>query len=423
VSRAPVAAPVTRSAAHYALALLTLVYVFNFVDRQILSILLEPIRRDLGVSDTAMGFLTGPAFALFYTLAGIPIARWADRGVRRDIIAIGLALWSGMTALSGLATQYWHLAFARVGVGVGEASCSPAAHSLIADYFPRERRATAMSIYSSGINIGIMAGFVIGGWMSEAFGWRSAFFIVGLPGILVAVIVRTSLREPPRSASASTASFDFIESLKALWSLRAFRHVCLGAALASVVGYAFLTWNPAFLERTHGMSRGEIGTWLGLASGLGGALGTLLGGVLADRLGARDPRWHAWIPSIGRLLSLPCLVLFTTQSNSTTALLWFVPAQIFGAFWFGPVFGLTQGLVPPAMRAFASAVLLFVVNVIGLGLGPQIVGLMSDAFGARLGADGLRASLLCVCAVEIWAAFHFFRSARWLVLDTSPRAT
>lgn len=414
-------APVTRSASHYALALLTLIYAFNFIDRQILSILLEPIKRDLDVSDTAMGFLTGTAFAAFYTCAAIPIARWADRGVRRDIIALGLALWSGMTALSGLATSFVHLALARIGVGIGESTCSPAAHSLIADYFPRERRATAMAIYSTGINIGIMAGFVIGGWMDQAFGWRSAFFIVGLPGLALALVTRLTLREPPRASRTQGAAAIRRESpgeaLHTLWKLRAFRHMSLGAGLASLVGYAFLTWNGAFLARAHGMSSGAIGTWLGLISGVGGGLGTLLGGVLADRLARRDARWHLWVPAAGRLLSLPCLALFTLNPNSTAALVWFIPAQVFGAFWFGPVFGLTQSLVNLSMRAFAAAVLLFVINAIGLGVGPQLVGVLNDAFSARFGVDAIRASFLCVCAVELWAAFHFLRAAHWLRRD------
>ncbi len=404
------------STPHYALALLTVVYVFNFVDRQILAILLEPIRRDLGVSDSAMGFLTGPAFALFYTFAGIPIARWADRGVRRDILAIGLALWSAMTAMSGLAVRYWQLAIARIGVGVGEAACVPTSHSLIADYFPPERRASAMAIFSCGISLGIMAGFVVGGWMSESLGWRSTFFVVGLPGLALALWLRLSLAEPERSAGARVAQLELGPSLAVLWGSRTFRHVCLGAGIASLVGYALLTWTPAYLERTFRMPRAEIGLWLGLISGIGGGIGTILGGVLADRWSRRDPRWQAWIPAIGRSLSLPCFVLFTQQTSATAAMCWLFPGMVFAGTWFGPVFSLTQGLVPPSMRAFASAVLLFVVNVIGLGLGPQIVGVLSDSFG-------LRTSLLCVSVFEVWAAFHFWRASRGLVLDTRALAT
>ena len=197
---------ISAGASRYALALLTVVYVFNFVDRQILSILIVPIQRELGTSDTAMGFLTGVTFAVFYTLAGVPIARWADRGVRRDVIAVGLALWSGMTALSGFAHSFVQLALARVGVGVGEAACSPSAHSLIADYFPREKRATAMAIYSTGIHAGILIGFVSGGWIQQAFGWRAAFWIVGAPGIVLAIVTRFTLREPPRTALSESSA-------------------------------------------------------------------------------------------------------------------------------------------------------------------------------------------------------------------------
>lgn len=401
-----------------------------------------PIQRELGTSDTAMGFLTGVTFAVFYTLAGIPIARWADRGVRRDVIAVGLALWSGMTALSGFAHSFAQLALARVGVGVGEAACSPSAHSLIADYFPRQKRATAMAIYSTGIHAGILIGFVSGGWIQQAFGWRAAFWIVGAPGIALAIVTRFTLREPPRTSLAessassamaatgamratSTASSAppradgerFSDALRTLWRTRTFRQMSLGGGFATLVGWAFLTWNAAFLARVHGMSAGAIGTSLGLVSGIGGALGTLIGGALADRGARHDARWHLWVPAIGCVLALPCLVAFTQQATPTAALAWFAPAQVFLVFWFGPLFGLTQSLAKPHMRALASSVFLFTINAIGLALGPLIVGVLNDAFHARLGEEAVRASLVCVCAFELWAAVHFLVAARTLSQD------
>lgn len=427
--------PAAPSSAKYALALLTTVYVFNFIDRQILSILIEPVQRELRVSDTAMGFLSGVTFAVFYTVAGIPIARWADRGVRRDVIALGLALWSGMTALSGLAQSFTHLACARIGVGVGEAACSPPAHSLIADYFPRQKRATAMAIYSTGIHAGIMFGFLLGGWIQQSFGWRAAFMIVGLPGLALAAVTRLTLREPPRGAQevangrknvpdgprleahAKPSNDGFSAALRALWRMRTFRHMCLGGGFATLVGWAFLTWNAVFLARVHALTPGAIGTWLGLVCGLGGAGGTLLGGTLADRAARRDVRWNLWVPAIGCLFSLPCLVLFTQQTTATASLLWFIPAQVSLVFWFGPLFGLTQTLVKPHMRALASSVFLFAINLVGLGLGPLIVGFLNDAFEPRFGRDAIRVSLVCVSAFALWAAIHFMIAARSLEHD------
>jgi predicted MFS family arabinose efflux permease len=414
-------AGISRSSARYALALLTAIYVVNFIDRQILSILIDPIKEELAVSDTAMGFLSGSTFALFYTFAGIPIARWADRGVRRDVIALGLALWSGMTALSGAARNYAHLALARIGVGVGEAACSPAAHSLIADYFPREKRATAMAIYSTGIHAGIFLGFALGGWIREAFGWRAAFLSVGVPGLLLAIVARFTLPEPARESIGANGGhanrIPFRASMRELWRMRTFRQMCIGGGLATLVGWAFLTWSAPFLARVHGMTPASIGIRLGIVSGGGGVIGTLCGGALADRGAHRDVRWHLWVPAIGCVLALPCLALFTQQATPTASLLWFAPAQVCLVFWFGPLFGLTQTLVKPHMRALASSMFLFAINLVGLALGPLIVGALNDAFEPRLGKAAIRMSLLCICAFVPWAALHFVLAARSLESD------
>ena len=260
----------------YVLGLLFVAFVFNFIDRQILSILLEPIKKDLGVSDTAMGFLTGIAFALFYTFAGIPIARLADRRTRRTIIALGLAAWSAMTAASGIVRTFAELALARIGVGVGEAACSPPAHSLLADYFPPERRATALAIYSMGIYVGILFGFLIGGYMSQYFGWRQAFLVVGLPGLVLAVLVRFTVREPPRMHFAAVP-IPTGTAIRMLWDMRTFRHMAFGAALHSFAGYGIAAWAPAFLARVHHLGPAESGLWLGLISGVGGGIGATAG--------------------------------------------------------------------------------------------------------------------------------------------------
>jgi len=406
----------------WVLGLLFVAYVFNFIDRQILAILLQPIKQELGASDTAMGLLTGFAFALFYTFAGIPIARLADRSVRRSIIATGLAAWSLMTAVSGAARTFGELALARIGVGVGEAAFVPPAHSLISDYFPPRRRGTALAVFSMGVHVGTAFGFLLGGWIAQFFGWRRAFYAVGLPGLALALLVRLTVREParthddgaalaPHDGDSARAAFAF------LWARRSFRHLSLAAALHSFGGYAFAVWGPPFFVRVHHMGMGELGTWLGAILGLGGALGSIGGGILADRWGGRDPRRRLYLPAAATLLQIPCFVLIAMLPTPYGALAALVPSAILSAVWFGPIFALTQALVPPHLRATASAVLVFVINLIGLGLGPVAVGALSDALQPRFGVDAIRWSLLIIVATNLWAAFHFVRAARSVRAD------
>ena len=351
---------------NYALGVLVVVYTFNFIDRQILSILLEPIKQDLGLSDSALGMLTGFAFALFYATLGIPIARFADRSNRRNLIAWALAIWSAMTAVSGLAQNFWHLLLARIGVGVGEAGCSPPAHSMLADYFPTENRATALGIYSLGIPFGILFGFIAGGWLNEFFGWRVAFFIVGVPGLLLAILVRFTLREPPRGMAEGRVADEeqptIMETFRFLWSKRSFRHMAVGGGLTAFVGYGVITWVPSFLIRSYGMSTGDVGTYLGLILGIPGGIGIALGGYLADRYGARDTRWYLWIVSVALIASTP---LF------------------FGVY-------------------------LSILNMIGL-CRPSAVGILHLA--------SLRYALLILSTVQIWAAYHYYQAGKSLKED------
>ncbi|MDX1649156.1 MAG: MFS transporter, partial [Myxococcota bacterium] len=273
---APAAAPRTPASAWYALAVLFVVYVANFVDRQILAIVLDDVKAELAVSDTLMGLLSGPAFVVFYTVAGIPIARLADRGSRRTLIACGLALWSAMTALCGLARTYPQLLLARIGVGVGEAAGTPPSHSLLSDLFPAERRATALSIYAMGIYVGVMFGYLAGGFVREAFDWRTAFLVVGLPGIPLAILVRATLREPSRGASdgrADEPTPPLREVVRFLATRRAFVWVTVAACFQSLSGYSILAWAPSFLRRVHDMDPSEAGLSIGLVTGLGGAFG------------------------------------------------------------------------------------------------------------------------------------------------------
>lgn len=401
---------------HYVLAMLFVAYVFNFVDRQIVSILAEPIRKDLGLSDTQLGVLAGTAFALFYATLGIPIARLADLWVRRHIIAIGLALWSAMTAASGLAGSFAQMLAARVGVGIGEAALSPPAHSLLSQYFPPERRATALGIYSMGIHVGILFGVLAGGWLEQVWGWRNAFVVVGLPGVALAVLLWLTVREPP--PTSHEAAPPVREVVRYLWALRSFRHLSLATGLVAFAGYAFASWAPTFLRRVHAMQGGEIGTKYGLALGLGGALGSLLAGLLADRLGRLDRRWWLWIPACATVGPLPFTLAFLYARDVNTALALLGPGLVVAAMYQGPVFSTVQTLAQERMRAVASGVLLFVINLIGLGLGPPTVGWLNDHVFAERGAAAVRDSLAGVLAAAgVWSLVHFLLGARHLRAD------
>lgn len=406
---------------NYALGVLVVVYTFNFIDRQILSILLEPIKQDLGLSDSALGMLTGFAFALFYATLGIPIARFADRSNRRNLIAWALAIWSAMTAVSGLAQNFWHLLLARIGVGVGEAGCSPPAHSMLADYFPTENRATALGIYSLGIPFGILFGFIAGGWLNEFFGWRVAFFIVGVPGLLLAILVRLTLREPPRGMAEGRVADEeqptIMETFRFLWSKRSFRHMAVGGGLTAFVGYGVITWVPSFLIRSYGMSTGDVGTYLGLILGIPGGIGIALGGYLADRYGSRDTRWYLWIVSVALIASTPLFFGVYLSSTAFASLMFLILPILLGNFYQATTFSQTQGLVSLRMRSVAAAVLLFILNMIGLGAGPQAVGILSDILQPSYGDESLRYALLTLSTVHIWAAYHYYQAGKSLKDD------
>ena len=421
----PSSPPVSPAYASYVLGLLFLVYVFNFIDRQILAILLEAIKADLGASDTAMGFLSGFAFAVFYTFAGIPIARWADRGSRRSIIALGLGVWSTMTAASGLARSFTQLALARVGVGVGEAAGSPPAHSLLSDYFPPERRATALAIYATGVYVGAMIAYLAGGYIVEYFDWRTAFLIVGLPGVPLALLVRFTIRELPRGHSEGSEAGDETESvrdvIRYLVSRRSFVYIVLAASCQSLGGYAVLAWGPTFLRRVHDMGSVEIGTWLGLIIGVGGSLGAYLGGAIGDRLAAADARRYMYLSAVVAVAAVPFAVGFVLLPSPVAALCSFIPFYVLANMYIGPMLSMTQGLVKLRMRATASAILLFVLNMVGLGAGPFIVGFLNDQMDARLGAEAIRYSLLAVSLVGGLASVFFVLASRTLREDLAAR--
>lgn len=416
---------------NYALAILLLAYIVNFVDRSILNILLEPIKHELDLNDTQLGLLGGLAFALFYSTLGIPIAALADRWSRVKVLSIAIVIWSGMTAVCGLAQNFWHLLIARIGVGVGEAGASPPSHSLISDFFPIEKRATALSVYALGIPLGSMIGYGIGGWGADNFGWRMTFFVVGLPGVVIAALLFFTLREPPRGLSESIAKAEATtdnasddqsppmkEVLSYLWNKPSFRYMSLACGLHALVSYGVGTWNAPFLERLHDMTRTEIGGWIALMSAIS-AIGTFGGGYLADKLydSTGNRRWYLWLPAIATLAMVPFQFLAYLHPEFPWLYFGLNIAAILGGMYLGPSFAMTQALVTLRMRAVASAILLLVLNLIGMGLGPFIIGVMADLFEPSQGIFALRYALCVTLIFNVIAAACYFLGARTITTD------
>ncbi|MET0389334.1 MAG: MFS transporter [Polyangiales bacterium] len=419
----------------YVLWLLFAIYVFNFADRSILAVLVQPIKAEFGLSDAQLGILGGLAFALLYSTLGIPLARLADRGNRVSIIAASLFTWSLFTGLTGFARNFTHLLLARIAVGIGEAGCSPPAYSLIADYFEKKRRATALATYSMGISGGVFLGFMVAAGIAQAYGWRAAFFALGLPGMLLSVVVKLTLREPPRGFSDGVVTVadppPVAQVLKTLWSKRAFRHLSIAAALTSFHGYGAGAFYPAFLMRTHGMSMVEVGGKLGLCSAIGGFIGAYAGGRLADALGNKhnDPRYQLWLPAVALLVNIPIALTSYQMQTVTGTLSVLVLALAVGAMYLGPTYAATQSLLAPRERALGSALLLFIINLVGLGFGPLLTGVLSDVFRTKLIAGGMSDpaataaglvwSLRAMIVINVWAAVHYVLAARTLRRDAT----
>ena len=393
--------------------ILLIVYIFNFIDRQIVNILAEPIAKDLHLSDTQIGLMTGIAFALFYTVLGLPIARYADKPStnRPRLIAAALAIWSGMTALCGLAQNFGHLLLARVGVGVGEAGCTPAAHSLISDLVPKERRASALGFYALGIPVGTVLGMVIGGLLVDALGWRHAFMIVGLPGLAMALVVLLVLKDPRHrmEATAPIIRMDTTAALKAIFGSKAMVLLLAAASFAAFLSYGKATWATIFFQRTYGLSPGEVGLYFGIVNGAGGILGTWMSGKIADRYGHTNRKHVLTAAAWGMLLVAPTAILGYSMADWRAALfILFVPTFL-GSLYYGPTYSSVQGLTTAQSRAMASAVLLFFQNLIGLGLGPLAFGMLSDAIKPSFGEDSVRYVLYAASLMSLIPAFFFWR--------------
>jgi len=407
----------------YVLCVLFLVAALNLIDRQLMGLLVEPIKAEFGVSDSSIGVLTGFSFAFFHAAAGIPIARWADVGVRRSIIAIGLALWSVLTVCSGFAQNFGQLAIARMGVGVGEAAGTPPSHSLISDYFPPERRAKALAIVSMGASAGLVVAFLLGGWLAETVGWRWTFIAFGAPGIVLAVIVRLTVAEPPRGRFDPVQEYEptsAIETLRFMLGLPAYRNVLAAAALHAFVSFSGIFWFPAFIARTQGLGIGEIGTILALTTPTFIALGTYLGGEIVNRNVGRDVRWYVWPSAVATAASAPFLLaLLLTESVWGLALL--APMSLLMGLGLPGLHAATQVLAKPRMRAVSSAFNLITLSIVGSGLGTAMVGIATDLLSETYGPDAIRYSLLMGVVAAVWSGWHCFRSAATLEEDMATK--
>jgi MFS family permease len=425
-------APVSRAYRRYALWLLMLIYVVSFLDRQVINILAEPIKNELNLLDWQVGLLSGFAFGIVYTILGFPLARAADRYNRPWIIAGCLTAWSGFTIVCGLAQNFVQLVFARGGVGVGEAGCTPTSHALIADYTPKKERARALAFYAMGTPIGSLMGLALGGFLADLFGWRKAFLVAGAPGLLFAVLAVATLREPrhlvSRAAQATVAGIaSFTDTFRYLVRKEAFWFLAFGAGIRSWLGYGIAPFLPSFFYRVHGAQIADlaaqfgmkpqtfVGIALGVITGVGGALGSWLGGQIADRLGARDMRVFGSVPALAVLLAAPLVIFNYTTDNGALALwLTFIPS-VLGTLWYGPVYASAQGMVPQNMRAMSASIMLFVINFLGLVLGALSVGALSDMFnkGFHMGsAEGVRWALVTATLIGLFSSILFWLARR-----------
>lgn len=400
------------------LALLTFTYFFSYMDRQILAILQELIKKDLHLSDTQLGLLGGFAFAVFYATLGIPAARLADKGNRKKLVAIALALWSAMTALCGLAQNFIQLLIARIGVGIGEAGSSPPSHSMIADLYPPERRAGAMAIYSLGVVLGAAFGTIIGGTVAKFFGWRMAMFAVGLPGVALALLVWWLVVEPrrglsdPDHAPGSDAPTPLAAGFAALWQSAPARHLVAAVTLTSMVGYGLTYWGPSFMQRTLEVDILTISLFVAPVAGIAGTISAVAGGRIADRL-AKSHGLHAqsMMVAVLKTVALPFALAFFLIDDFAIAVTAYFIAVLFQNSYLGPSFALIQGLAPVRQRALWAAITLLAINLIGLGLGPTLVGVISDLLKPSMGAASLRWAMLIFAMVTPWAIWHYWRAA------------
>jgi MFS family permease len=408
---------------HYVLFVLCVVGMFNFIDRQIITILIDPIKKEFGASDTAMGLLTGLVFAGFYLAASIPLARIADVGVRRTLMACCLGAWSLMTALGGLAQNLLQLGLTRIGVAVGEAGAGPTSHSMISDLYPLKNRATMLSIFIGVQAIGIGMGVFLGGWLSQAFDWRVAFFAVGIPGLLLATLIMLTVKEPPRGMSDGRLRADteprpsFKQVAARLWSMRSYRFVALTVLLGALPGYGVLGWGPTFFLRVHDLSPSVVGFWFGLTAAGGLFLGSVLSGILGDWAGRHDIRWYMRVAAMGPLACAPLGLAFLFSPDPVWAFVFIFLMQLTLALHNPPCNAMAQTLAPVRMRAMASVVMAMMTSVVGIGFAPLIIGALNDLLTPQFGESAIRYSLAVMFLGALGATTTALLSTRWLRAD------
>jgi predicted MFS family arabinose efflux permease len=403
--------------ARYGLALLTALSFFNYLDRMVMAVLVEPIKRDLHLSDTQMGLVAGFAFALLYALAGLPIARLADRSSRVKLVSACLVVWSAMTALTGFARSFLELFAARMAVGIGEAGCVPASHSLLGDLFPPRHRALAIGIFQAGGLVGMSFGLALAGWLAQTYGWRTALMVSGFAGIPLALLMILTMREPVRTGPPVDASESTLAATAILFRRRAFVHLVIGLSVGAFATYGMSQWISAFYVRSHGLTLAAVGLWGGIAGGGGGIAGAIAGGAAMTRLRERDARWEQWFPMMTYALSGPVYAAgFLVASSQLAFVLQFV-ATFIAASGGAVALASLQSFAEPHRRATAVAIMLMLSSLIGLGAGPTAVGMISDLLAPATGSDSLRYALALSTVILLWAAFHFWQAGRTSMRD------
>lgn len=406
----------------YGLAVMTAIHGLLFVDRGVMKLLLQPIKEDLRLSDTQLGLVTGIAFGFFYATLGLPISRWADRGNRVTIASIAIGLWGATVMMAVFVTNYVQLLLARMMAAVGESGCAPPTYSLLGDYFTgTAERTRAMSIYLTASGLATLISFAAAGWLNELYGWRITFFLMGIPGLIMAVVVKLTLVEPrelvTNAREKRPPAPSFVSVIATLWSMRSYRSLTIALVLLYTMSLGLAPWYAAFMIRSHGMGTAELGIWFGLIFSICSTAGFLLGGYLAARWFAEDEAGQMRMSAVAITLLVPCYVAFFTLPNKYHALVALVPLLVAVSTCFAPIYALLQRLVADDMRATALAVVMLLANLIGMGIGPQIVGILSDAFRPRFGTDSLRYAMLIMSFVALWAAYYFWKVGGTIATD------
>jgi MFS family permease len=409
------------ASSYYVLAMLTAIYSLNFLDRTVINILIDPIKHEYHLSDTAMGLITGFGFVMMYSILAAPVARWADRSNRRSIITGGLVIWSGMTALAGVARNAIQLTLSRFGVGIGEAAGTAPSASMISDLFPNEKRSSAMSIYQLGPVFGGFLGAFIGGWVNQYYGWHQAFLVAGLPGLLVAILFFFTVKEPVRGLSeikkVSTRQAGVGETLRYMAGQKSYVLLLIGFSLTTYTQFGFGAWTAPYLGRIRHLNSAQIGTYLGTIRAVAGLIGTLAGGYIADWAGRRDARWRVYIPGICSMIAGPAVLIFLFARNSWASMSGFAVISAMSPVYVGPLVGVSHSIVKVGMRAFSTSVLYLVSEIFGLGLGPAFIGAFNDHYAHRLGVGVIRYSMATAAVTTFLGGAIFMIAAQYLARD------